>query len=225
MTFVVIYDSSVLHGAVGDLLLRLAARPTIVPSTFPGPAFHARWTEQVVEESVEHLRRRHPLLDPEVLRQRLAWVSEGIDLVTGHEPLAPAVDLPRPERWHVLAAAIRCDAQAIITWDPEDFPQSVLERYEHLEALDPDVFVVNQFDHDSAAVWTVCQEQAAASLRRRTLDGLLDSLYAEGLVKAVTMLRQFREAASRSQLTAQTVRGVNSAAVTHDQTEPDRLVF
>jgi hypothetical protein len=216
MTFVVIYDSSVLHGAVGDLLLRLAARPTIVPSTFPGPAFHARWSQQIVDESVEELRRRHPLLDPEVLRQRFVWMSEGIDLVTGHEQLTPAVDLPRPDRWHVLAAAIRCDAQAIITWSPYDFPESTLRRYDHLEALDPDIFVVNQFDHDSAAVWTVCQEQTAA-LRRRTLDELFDSLHAEGLVKAVTMLRQFREAASRSRITAETVSGISTASVGHDR--------
>ena len=36
-------------------------------------------------------------------------------LVTGHEPLIEGLELPDPDDRHVLAAAIRCNAQVIVT--------------------------------------------------------------------------------------------------------------
>jgi hypothetical protein len=198
MTFVVVYDSSVLHGTVGELLLRLAARPTLVAPTFAGAAFRARWTQQIIDECFEDLSRLRPDLEREALQRRFHLINAGADLVNGHESLVPAIDLPNAERRHVLAAAIRCGAQAIVTWKPEDFPNEVLRRHEDLEALHPDVFVVNQFDHDSSTVWGVCQEQAAASPRGRTVSELLDLLEREGLVRSAASLRQVRAPRSGS---------------------------
>jgi len=43
-------------------------------------------------------------------------------LVTGHEPLIDGLELPDPEDRHVLAAAIRGNADAIITMNLKDFP-------------------------------------------------------------------------------------------------------
>jgi hypothetical protein len=192
MTFVVVYDSTVLHGAVGELLLRLAARPTVDAPTFGGAAFHATWTQLIVDEYFEDLVRRRPDLDREALRQRSRWVCAGVDMVSGHEPLIAGIELPKAERRHVLAAAIRCGAQAIVTFTPEDFPDGVLHTYQGLEALHPDVFVVNQLDHDSSTVWSVCQEQAAASPGGRTVSGLISLLEAEGLMRCAARLRQFR---------------------------------
>ena len=192
MTFVVVYDSTVFHGAVGDLLLRLAARPTLDAPTFGGAAFRATWTQLIVDEYFEDLARRRPDLDREALRQRSRWICAGVDLVSGHEALIAGIELPKAERRHVLAAAIRCGAQAIVTCTPEDFPDEVLQIYQGLEALHPDVFVVNQFDHDSSTVWGVCQEQAAASPSGRTVSELINLLEAEGLVRCAASLRQFR---------------------------------
>jgi hypothetical protein len=192
MTFVVVYDSTALHGVVGELLLRLAAHPTLDAPTFGGAAVHATWTQQIADEYFEDLVRRRPDLDREALRQRSRWMCAGVDLVSGYEPLISGIELPKVERRHVLAAALRCGAQAIVTCSPEDFPDEVLRSYESLEALHPDVFVVNQFDHDSSTVWSVCQEQAAASPRGRTVSELIDVLEEEGLVRSADSLRQFR---------------------------------
>ena len=48
-------------------------------------------------------------------------------LVTGHEALIDAVELPDPDDRHVLAAAIKARAQVIVTNNLKDFPPTALE--------------------------------------------------------------------------------------------------
>ena len=47
-------------------------------------------------------------------------------LVVGYEPLVEVLDLPDPEDRHVLAAAVRVNAQFIVTWNRKHFPQDKL---------------------------------------------------------------------------------------------------
>jgi hypothetical protein len=191
MAFVVVYDSSVLQGALGNLLLRLAAGRGQGTSLLAGATFHARWTGEIINECLEALARHRPDLGRATLRRFFARMNDGVDLVTGYEHLISAIQLPRPDRRHVLAAAIRCGAQAIVTRTPHDFPQEALQRYGDLETLHPDVFVINQIDQDSSNVWSTCQELAAASIHNRSISKVLDLLERDGLVATVAVLRQF----------------------------------
>ena len=50
-------------------------------------------------------------------------------LVTGYEPLIEALTLPDPDDRHVLAAAILCGAQQIITENLADFPEDALAPF------------------------------------------------------------------------------------------------
>ena len=61
-------------------------------------------------------------------------------LVNGHETLIDVLELPDPDDRHVLAAAIHCGADAIVTFNGRDFPPSVRERY-NVEVLHPDDFI------------------------------------------------------------------------------------
>ncbi len=105
--FTVVLDANVLYPfRVRDTLLRF----------HEGGLFRARWTEQIIDEWTENLIRNRPELEASVLAQveqmRLhfdeAWVR-------GHETLIPSLQLPDPKDRHVLAAAIVCGAQHIVT--------------------------------------------------------------------------------------------------------------
>jgi hypothetical protein len=61
----------------------------------------------------------------------------------------------------VLAAAIKCSAQAIVTFNLKDFPEEGLLPFD-IEAIHPDEFLVNQFHLDDALVTQKFTEQAIA---------------------------------------------------------------
>ena len=65
-----------------------------------------------------------------------AWVS-----------LAQGIQLPDPDDTHVLAAAIAGHADCIVTSNLKDFPSTVLDVF-GIEAIDPDTFIINQWDLD-----------------------------------------------------------------------------
>ncbi len=60
--------------------------------------------------------------------------------VKRYEHLAENLKLPDPDDVHVLAAALRCKAALIVTFNIKDFPASELDKY-NVEAMHPDVFL------------------------------------------------------------------------------------
>lgn len=110
--------------------------------------------------------------------------------VEGHLDLVPALTLPDADDRHVLAAAIHCGAQAIVTFNLKDFPPERLAPY-GIEAVHPDAFVVDLLDLSSGVVLRAVQEQQLA-LRNptRTLQELIDTLATNGLVRTTAELRR-----------------------------------
>ncbi|NOX41464.1 MAG: PIN domain-containing protein [Alphaproteobacteria bacterium] len=68
-----------------------------------------------------------------------------MSLVTGYAPLIPGLSLPDEDDRHVLAAAIKCSAQIIVTKNHKDFPSETLEEY-GVETLGADDFLANTYD-------------------------------------------------------------------------------
>jgi predicted nucleic acid-binding protein len=129
-----VLDACVLYPApLRDLLMELALRDL----------FRARWTAEIHDEWMRNLRLQRPDLDP----TRLERTRELMDLhvrdalVTGHQSLISALTLPDPDDRHVLAAAIRCDADVIVTKNLKDFPADILGGY-GIEAQHHDDFVM-----------------------------------------------------------------------------------
>ena len=103
------------------------------------------------------------------------------------------LELPDASDRHVLAAAIRAGAQAIITHNLRDFPPEALSPF-GIEALHPDTFVLQQMElHEAAVVETARKHRAALVNPPKAVDAYLDTLAAQGLVASADRLWEFSE--------------------------------
>jgi len=178
----VVYDANVLHPAsLRDLLIRLAGTGL----------YRARWTEAILDEMIASVIRANPQLDPGRLeRTRQLMIAAVPDcLVTGYEPLIKAIELPDKDDRHVVAAAILCRAQIIVTNNLRDFPDSALNRFD-IKAQSPDHFV-----HDllktayDEVVHTITRQAAALHRPPRSYHQLLNRLEHVGLPQTVAAIR------------------------------------
>lgn len=110
-------------------------------------------------------------------------------MVTGYANLVDGIDLPDADDKHVVAAAIRAGAQAIVTFNTKDFPARSLADFD-IEPTHPDEFLLDLLDLDEALVARVVSEQAA-DLRHppHPVSAVLAGLENLRLVGAVARLR------------------------------------
>lgn len=182
MAFIVVYDACVLYPApLRDLLIRIANKGLV----------RARWTDQILEECFESILENRPDLKPEALARTRDLMTQAVPdcMVTGYEELIDRIDLPDKDDRHVVAAAIRCGAQVVVTFNLDDFPADRLSRY-NLEPQHPDDFVLSSIDLSPGMLVAAVEEQHGA-LRNPPVDlpTLLDTLRALGLVQSVARLR------------------------------------
>jgi hypothetical protein len=151
---IVVYDACVLFPALlRNLLLQLATTGL----------FRARWTDTIHREWMGRLRSARP----DIPHEQIERIRHLIDLavpdciVTGHERLIDGLCLPDRNDRHVLAAAIRCDAQLIVTANCQDFPDSALLPH-GVHAEHPDKFIARMITDSPDQV---CD--AIATLRAR----------------------------------------------------------
>ena len=133
----VVLDACVLYPqGLRDLLMSLAAERI----------FKAHWSDQIHDEWIRNLHANsgHSL---EKLQKIRALMDLHVDdaLVTGYEPLIAGLNLPDPDDRHVLATAIKCSANAIVTLNLKDFPPRALAPF-GIEAIHPDDFIAYQID-------------------------------------------------------------------------------
>ncbi len=181
MPFTAVFDANVFYPAAQrDLLIRLAKRGL----------FSGRWTQQILDEMERAIVRRQPQLTGRLQRTRDLMCRAVPDcLVEGYEPLIDALELPDPDDRHVLAAAIRCGAQVIVTNNLTDFPTTALEPF-GIEAQNADEFLMHLVDLSPVVVATTLQQQADALTNPpMTLTEVLDTLARSGLTRTVIMLR------------------------------------
>ncbi len=181
MAFVAIYDANVLYpGSLRDLLIRLGQTGL----------FQAKWTDQILDEMIDAIVAAQPDLADRLQRTRELMNRAIRDVrVNGYEHLIDSLQLPDPDDRHVLAAAIRANAQVIVTSNLKDFPAQELEPYD-IEAQSPDEFVLHVLELAPARVVSTIEDQARALKSPATTpDDLLDRLRAVGLPRAVAAIR------------------------------------
>jgi hypothetical protein len=66
-------------------------------------------------------------------------------LINEYEDLMLGIILPDQQDAHVLAAAIKVQAQIIVTYNIKDFPSKILKKFE-IEVQHPDTFLRYQLD-------------------------------------------------------------------------------
>ena len=156
--FTAVYDACVLYPApLRDLLMWLGL----------SGCCRARWSARIHDEWKRSLLRCRPDLTAAQLDRTSDLMDHAIPdaRVTGYEALVDGLVLPDADDRHVLAAAIRCHASVIVTFNERDFPAEVLSPF-GLEAQHPDAFVENLFDLDPAAVVTAAQRQRQPERQR-----------------------------------------------------------
>lgn len=178
-----IYDANVLYDAsVRDLCMWLAVEGAV----------EARWTDAIHDEWTHHLLANRPDLEGERIQQLRHQINAAVPdcLVTGYESLIEQIVLPDTKDRHVVAAALACAADVVVTWNIGDFPASVIEPY-HLEALTPDQFVNRLISLVPHLVCRAATHQRA-NLRRpsMTQDVYLETLRSRGLIVTAKRLAE-----------------------------------
>ncbi len=183
--FTAVYDACVLYPApLRDFLMWLGL----------SGRFRARWSARIHDEWKRNLLINRPDLSAEQLDRTSDLMDRAIPgaVVTGFEPLMAGLSLPDPNDRHVLAAAIRCHASVIVTFNERDFPGDVLDAF-GMEAQHPDVFAENLFDLDPASVVAAAQRQRQQlKSPPMAVDRYLDILRRQGLSQTVKALSAFR---------------------------------
>ena len=101
--------------------------------------------------------------------------------------------LPDTDDRHVLAGAIRANAEVIVTFNLKDFPSDELAKY-NLEAMHPDDFLLNLFEaFPGPACVAVKRQRMALKNPPKTVEELLETLAGQSLTQTTAYLRPFGE--------------------------------
>ena len=182
--FTVVYDACVLYPAdMRDFLMRLAT----------AGLFRAKWTDRIHEEWIGNLLAKRSDLSRSRLERTRDKMNGAVEdcLVTGYERFEKTICLPDENDRHVVAAAIKARADAIVTLNLKDFPEDTLREL-GLEPIHPDVFALNQFDLNRGRVIETCRHHRS-ELRnpRKTPSEYLGILVRAGFPLTVNALMPF----------------------------------
>lgn len=179
--FTAVFDACVLYPApLRDLLMSVAMTEQ----------FKAKWTDEIHREWVRNLLEKRDDLTEEQLQRTVYLMNQSVpdSLVDNYEGLIDSIELPDPDDRHVLAAAIMCQADVIVTNNLKDFPQDLVSKY-HIDVQSPDVFLNHLFDLNPVAF---CKAVPAMRERLRnpehTAEELLEIFYRQGLPMTVNKL-------------------------------------
>ena len=170
MSFSVVLDTCAIYPAhLRDTLLRLAEFGL----------YRVLWSEHILDELERNLTGNG--LNPESVTHLITEMEGAFAdaSITGYEPLIPVLTCDPKDR-HVLAAAVRANADAIITFNEVDFPPDSVDPY-NIDVIHPEAFLLDLLDLSPTQVVEALHQQAAANKSApNALNPLLDALAKAG---------------------------------------------
>lgn len=144
---VVFCDANVLYGnLLRDLLMWLGVRRNL----------RLRWTKQVEAEWTRNLLAHRPDLSPEKIRRTCEVMNQAIpDAMVPSSPNEGDYALPDPDDRHVLAAALACEAEVLLTFNLKDFPSTSIPA--KLRVAHPDIYLAEYLDAEPRTVLSALQ--------------------------------------------------------------------
>ena len=171
----VVLDTCILVGAgLRDTLLRLGERPAL---------YIPKWSDDIIRELERTLQTRFGKTADQTghLVQELHRAFPEAS-VQGYSDLVPSLLNHQKDR-HVLAAAVRCGAYSIVTFNKRHFPPDTLRPYD-VDVVHPDDFLVSQICLDEALVVRRFTEQA--NNIGRTVDEQVSAFHQTGALPSFT---------------------------------------
>lgn len=180
--FTAVFDACVIYPApLRDLLMSVAMTEQ----------FRARWTNEIHNEWIRNLLKNREDITEENLQKTAELMNQAVpdSLVENYEGYIECLELPDPDDRHVLAAAIKCNADVIVTNNIKDFPVEVLNKYD-IDVQSPDIFLSHLYDLNPTAFCSaVHQQRARLKNPKYTAEELLEIFYNQGLPLIVNKLK------------------------------------
>jgi predicted nucleic acid-binding protein len=150
--FTCVLDTNVIYPIdVRDLLFWFARFDLFTP----------KWSKHIFDEWADVMRKKGLSEEEISKRTNIANLAFPDALVENYEPLIGGLELPDEKDNHVLAAAIKTNANIIVTNNLKDFPNDYLSRF-GLAAKDADDFITDTIDLNP--------DQAVVAFRRLVLN-------------------------------------------------------
>ena len=177
--YICVLDTNVIYPIeIRDLLFWFAHDDLFIP----------KWSKHIFDEW-EIVMKRKGVSEKEI-KKRINWANLAFPdaLVENYEFLIDSLELPDPKDCHVLAAAIKTNANIIVTNNLKDFPEKYLENF-GLEVKNADDFLTEVIDLN--------QEIAVNSFRKLVMNRrnpnldeyqVLDSFRRTGLTNTANYL-------------------------------------
>lgn len=177
--FKAVLDTNVIFPIViRDLLFWLAYYELYTP----------KWSAHIFEEWRAVMLRKNVSEEEAEKRIQRANAAFPDALVKNYDPLIAHLTLPDPRDCHVLAAAIKTNANVIVTNNLKDFPATYLASF-GLTAKSPDDFLTDIIDLDTEQAIRAFKEMVLYR-RNPAMDEfeVLDSLRKSGLTDTANYL-------------------------------------
>ena len=168
-----------------DLLISLAA----------DGLYRAKWSQQIHDEWTRNLLADRDDLTREQLQRCCTCMNAAVpdSLVTGYEELIESLTLRDPDDRHVLAVAIRSNADTIVTFNLKDFDDDELNQFD-LYKEHPDEFISNMLEIYTPRVISAVREMRARLKNPpKTVAEFLETLRNQGLPQSVSKLSDFAD--------------------------------